>query len=211
MLNGGETGGFGGGSLEQPRRWLGAQWAGLFLGVPSCPGPPGAPLGGAGAELGRCPGGTLTMLPRRPGAAGLLSQGALRPRSRPPPAPGRQRGRSTRRSSRCSEGPRASRAAGVHRHPTTDPRRGAPRPVRPLHRRTRRAPTSRFRGRPARPFGAAAAGLRSSRTRSVGHRAPNACRHRPGPGAPLRPTSRQPAAARLTVAATPVHLRPCRG
>ena len=38
-----EIGGFGGGSLEQPRRWLDAQWAGLFLGVPSYPEPPGAP------------------------------------------------------------------------------------------------------------------------------------------------------------------------
>ena len=35
-------GGFGGGELEQPRQWWGAQWAGLFLGVPSCPEPPGA-------------------------------------------------------------------------------------------------------------------------------------------------------------------------
>ena len=30
MDKGGGMGGFGGGSLEQPRRWLGAQWAGLF-------------------------------------------------------------------------------------------------------------------------------------------------------------------------------------
>ena len=37
-------GGFGGGSLEHPRRWRGAQWAGLFLRVPSCLEPPGAPL-----------------------------------------------------------------------------------------------------------------------------------------------------------------------
>ena len=35
-------GGFGGGWLEHPRQWLGAQWVGLFLGVPSCPEPPGA-------------------------------------------------------------------------------------------------------------------------------------------------------------------------
>ena len=34
MVKGGEIGGFGGGWLEHPRQWLGAQWAGLFLGVP---------------------------------------------------------------------------------------------------------------------------------------------------------------------------------
>jgi hypothetical protein len=33
----------------------------------------------------------MTLRPRRPRAAGPQSQGALRPRSRPPPAPGRQR------------------------------------------------------------------------------------------------------------------------
>ena len=43
MVKGSEISGFGGGWLEQPRQWLGAQWAGLFLGVPSCPEPPGAP------------------------------------------------------------------------------------------------------------------------------------------------------------------------
>ena len=42
MGKGGEIGGFGGGWLEQSRQWLGAQWAGLFLGVPSYPEPPGA-------------------------------------------------------------------------------------------------------------------------------------------------------------------------
>eukprot|EP00964_Phaeocystis_antarctica_P061885 scaffold37003_cov61-Phaeocystis_antarctica.AAC.1 len=31
-LQGGGIGGFGGGSLGHPRRWLGAQWAGLFPG-----------------------------------------------------------------------------------------------------------------------------------------------------------------------------------
>ncbi len=36
MVKGGECGGFAGGWLEHPRRWLGAQWAGLFLGVPNC-------------------------------------------------------------------------------------------------------------------------------------------------------------------------------
>ena len=43
MVKRGEIGGFGGGSLEQPRQWLGTQWADLFLGMPSCPEPPGAP------------------------------------------------------------------------------------------------------------------------------------------------------------------------
>ena len=43
MVKGGEIGGFGGGWLEHPRQWLGTQWAGLFLGVLSCPEPPGAP------------------------------------------------------------------------------------------------------------------------------------------------------------------------
>ena len=42
MVRRSEIGGIGGGLLEQTRRWLGAQWAGLFLGVPSCPEPPGA-------------------------------------------------------------------------------------------------------------------------------------------------------------------------
>ena len=36
-----------------------------MLGVPSCPEPPGKPGGGTGAELGRCQGGTLTLLQRR--------------------------------------------------------------------------------------------------------------------------------------------------
>ena len=40
---GGEIGGCGGGSLKHPRERLGAQWADLFVGVPSCPEPPGAP------------------------------------------------------------------------------------------------------------------------------------------------------------------------
>ena len=57
MVKGGEIGGFGGGELGHPRHWLGAQWVGLFLGVQSCPEPPGAPWGGAGAELGHCQGG----------------------------------------------------------------------------------------------------------------------------------------------------------
>ena len=38
MLKRGEMGGFGGGSLEHPRQWLGAQRPGLFLGVPEPPG-----------------------------------------------------------------------------------------------------------------------------------------------------------------------------
>ena len=33
---------FGGGSFKHPRQWLGVQWLGLALGVPSCPEPPGA-------------------------------------------------------------------------------------------------------------------------------------------------------------------------
>eukprot|EP00964_Phaeocystis_antarctica_P142023 scaffold107179_cov63-Phaeocystis_antarctica.AAC.1 len=36
----------------------------LALRVPSRPEPPGAPRGGAAAELGHCQGGALTMLPR---------------------------------------------------------------------------------------------------------------------------------------------------
>ena len=43
MVKGGEIGGFGGGGLEPQQQWLGAQWLGLCLGVPSCPEPPGAP------------------------------------------------------------------------------------------------------------------------------------------------------------------------
>ena len=42
-VKGGEIGSFGGGWLEHSRQWLGAQRAGLFLGVPSCPEPPGVP------------------------------------------------------------------------------------------------------------------------------------------------------------------------
>ena len=38
--------------LEHPRPWLGAQWLGLTLGVPSRPEPPGALSGGTGGELG---------------------------------------------------------------------------------------------------------------------------------------------------------------
>ena len=43
MVKAGDIGHFGGGSLEHPRQWLGAQCAGLFLGVLRCPEPPGAP------------------------------------------------------------------------------------------------------------------------------------------------------------------------
>ena len=43
MVNGGEIGGFGGGSLEHLRPWLDTRWAGLFLGVPSCPESTAAP------------------------------------------------------------------------------------------------------------------------------------------------------------------------
>ena len=62
MVKGGEIGGYEGGSLEHLRRWLGAQWLGLTPGVPSCPEPPGAPCGGAGAARRHHQGGTLTML-----------------------------------------------------------------------------------------------------------------------------------------------------
>ena len=59
----GGMGGFGGGWLEQPRQWWGAQWAGLFLGVPSCPEPPGAPWAGAQeahrSRVGALPRGAL--------------------------------------------------------------------------------------------------------------------------------------------------------
>eukprot|EP00964_Phaeocystis_antarctica_P111621 scaffold75958_cov45-Phaeocystis_antarctica.AAC.1 len=73
MLEGGEIGELEGSSLEHPRQWLGSQWAGLFLGAPSRPEPPGAPRGGTGAELGRCEGGTLTML--RHGRLGPIGAG----------------------------------------------------------------------------------------------------------------------------------------
>ena len=42
-VKGSEIGDFGGSSLEPPRRWPGAQWLGLAVGVPGCPEPPGAP------------------------------------------------------------------------------------------------------------------------------------------------------------------------
>ena len=51
VVKGGGIGDFGGGWLEHPRRWLGAQWPGLSLGV--C---------GAGGELGHCQRVTLSML-----------------------------------------------------------------------------------------------------------------------------------------------------
>ena len=59
MARRGEIGDFGGSSLEHPRQWLGSQWLGFPLGVPSRPEPPGAPCGGTGAELWHCPGCTL--------------------------------------------------------------------------------------------------------------------------------------------------------
>ena len=43
MVKGSEIGGFGGGSLEQLRPWLGSQWPWATPGVPGCTGPPGAP------------------------------------------------------------------------------------------------------------------------------------------------------------------------
>ena len=54
---GGGIGDLGGGSLEQPGQWLGAQWPWPHpLEVPRCPEPPGAPREAQGAELGRYPG-----------------------------------------------------------------------------------------------------------------------------------------------------------
>ena len=80
--------GFGGGWIEHPRQRLGAQWdRPLPLGGPGCSGPPGAPCGGTGAELGRCQegrfdhaGGTWPPLPvedpaaREPGGGGAMSE-----------------------------------------------------------------------------------------------------------------------------------------
>ena len=43
MAKGSGIGGFGGGSLEHPRPWLGAQRAGLAPGVPGCLELPGVP------------------------------------------------------------------------------------------------------------------------------------------------------------------------
>ena len=62
MTNGGEIGGCGGGSLEHPRQWLGAQWA-----APSTPGSAATAQGRQArpekeGEQGRWQGGTLTML-----------------------------------------------------------------------------------------------------------------------------------------------------
>ena len=37
VIKGGGIDDFGGGSLQPLRRWRGAQWLGLALGVPSCP------------------------------------------------------------------------------------------------------------------------------------------------------------------------------
>ena len=50
---GGGIGSFGVGWLEHPRRWLGARWADSPPGTAHRPELPGAPLGGAGGELGR--------------------------------------------------------------------------------------------------------------------------------------------------------------
>ena len=43
VAKGSAIGGFGGGWLEHPRQRMGAQWAGLSLGVPSCQEPQGTP------------------------------------------------------------------------------------------------------------------------------------------------------------------------
>ena len=61
--------------LQCQRQWLGAQWAGLSLGAPSCPEPPGAPRGGAGSEQGHCPDCTLTVRRHARGKARLAHVG----------------------------------------------------------------------------------------------------------------------------------------
>eukprot|EP00964_Phaeocystis_antarctica_P016116 scaffold8918_cov59-Phaeocystis_antarctica.AAC.9 len=70
-------GGFGGGSLEYSRQWLGAQWAGFSLRGPSWQERLGAPRGGRGAELGHSQGGALTTL-RCIIAASFFSCGGMR-------------------------------------------------------------------------------------------------------------------------------------
>ena len=69
------------------RQWRDAQWADLFLRVPSCPEPSGVPRGGGtgGAELGRCQGGTLTVRPllRRVDDAGDDDGDVVRPAAAP--------------------------------------------------------------------------------------------------------------------------------
>ena len=63
MVDGSGVGGCGGGSLEHPRQWRVAQWAGLFIGALSCPEPPGAPLRRHTRQAGALPRQhTLTML-----------------------------------------------------------------------------------------------------------------------------------------------------
>ena len=103
MVKGDGIGGFGGESLEHPRQWLGAQWAGLFLGVPSW----GTAMGGALTELRRratarrraasCRRSTASrwwapppLMTRRPGAG--ASAGAPGRRRRSPWSSGRPRG-----------------------------------------------------------------------------------------------------------------------
>ena len=68
------------GWLEQPRPWLETQWPGLFLGVSSRLEPPGAPWGGAGAELRQCAkGGSFGRAgARQEGVTQLLSARARR-------------------------------------------------------------------------------------------------------------------------------------
>ena len=46
------VGGFGGGWLEHPRQWLGAQWVSLFLGVLSCRNRQARPEEAQGASWG---------------------------------------------------------------------------------------------------------------------------------------------------------------
>ena len=63
---GGETGDFGGNSLEHPRRWLGAQWPGPHPGSTELPRATrrALPEEAQGASWGAAKGGTLTMTPR---------------------------------------------------------------------------------------------------------------------------------------------------
>ena len=97
-------GGFGGGWIEHPRQRLGAQWdRPLPLGGPGCSGPPGAPCGGTGAELGRCQGGALTMREAR----GRRSRWRIPPRGSRAAA-GRCRSRAASAPPGATRAPRAA-------------------------------------------------------------------------------------------------------
>ena len=70
MVNGcGIIGNSGGGELEHPRQWLGAQWAGLSpWECPTASSRQGRPCEGAGAELGPSQDCRLTTLPHMAGS-----------------------------------------------------------------------------------------------------------------------------------------------